>query len=153
MPRRKKHSRLPNGYGSIRYLGKNRKNPYAVHPPANIDGDRPAALCYVDDWMKGFIILTAYKAGTYKPGMEKDLQALSADDKGSGHSGSEAHGRLQPDQGCNSTRKSLRHLLMFISFSTKQSSMKETNFPKAANTPLRPPTKTVLHSMTFHGNL
>ena len=81
MPRRKKHSRLPNGYGSIRYLGKNRKNPYAVHPPANIDGDRPAALCYVDDWMKGFIILTAYKAGTYKPGMEKDLQALSADDK------------------------------------------------------------------------
>lgn len=48
MPRRKKHSRLPNGYGSIRYLGKNRKNPYAVHPPANIDGDRPAALCYVD---------------------------------------------------------------------------------------------------------
>ena len=57
MPRRKKHSRLPNGYGSIRYLGKNRKNPYAVHPPANIDGDRPAALCYVDDWMKGFIIL------------------------------------------------------------------------------------------------
>ena len=53
MPRRKKHSRLPNGYGSIRYLGKNRKNPYAVHPPANIDGDRPAALCYVDDWMKG----------------------------------------------------------------------------------------------------
>ena len=71
MPRRKKHSRLPNGYGSIRYLGKNRKNPYAVHPPANIDGDRPAALCYVDDWMKGFIILTAYKAGTYKPGMER----------------------------------------------------------------------------------
>lgn len=81
MPRRKKHSRLPNGYGSIRYLGKNRKNPYAVHPPANIDGDRPAALCYVDDWMKGFIILTAYKAGTYKPGMEKDLEVLSADEK------------------------------------------------------------------------
>ena len=81
MPRRKKHSRLPNGYGSIRYLGKNRKNPYAVHPPANIDGDRPAALCYVDDWMKGFIILTAYKAGTYKPGMEKDLQVLSTGEK------------------------------------------------------------------------
>ena len=81
MPRRKKHSRLPNGYGSIRYLGKNRKNPYAVHPPANIDGDRPAALCYVDDWMKGFIILTAYKAGTYKPGMEKDLEVLSEDEK------------------------------------------------------------------------
>lgn len=81
MPRRKKHSRLPNGYGSIRYLGKNRKNPYAVHLPANIDDDRPAALCYVDDWMKGFIILTAYKAGTYKPGMEKDLEVLSEDEK------------------------------------------------------------------------
>ena len=33
MPKRKKHERLPNAYGSIRYLGKNRKNPYAVHPP------------------------------------------------------------------------------------------------------------------------
>ena len=31
--------------------------------------------------MKGFIILTAYKAGTYKPGMEKDLQVLSTDEK------------------------------------------------------------------------
>ena len=69
MPKRKKHPRLPNGYGSIRYLGKSRKNPYAVHPPADIDGNRPPALCYVDDWMKGFIILTSYKAGTYTPGM------------------------------------------------------------------------------------
>ena len=51
MPKRKKHPRLPNGYGSIRYLGKSRKNPYAVHPPADIDGNRPPALCYVDDWM------------------------------------------------------------------------------------------------------
>ena len=31
--------------------------------------------------MKGFIILTAYKAGTYKPGMEKDLEVLSEDKK------------------------------------------------------------------------
>ena len=74
MPRRPKHPRLPNGYGSIRYLGKSRKNPYAVHPPADIDGNRPPALCYVDDWMKGFIILTAYKAGTYTPGMEATLE-------------------------------------------------------------------------------
>ena len=73
MPKRKKHPRLPNGYGSIRYLGKSRKNPYAVHPPADIDGNRPPALCYVDDWMKGFIVLTAYKAGTYAPGMEATL--------------------------------------------------------------------------------
>lgn len=78
MPKRKKHPRLPNGYGSIRYLGKNRKNPYAVHPPADIDGQRPAALCYVDDWMKGFIVLTAYKAKTYRPGMENTLEIPSA---------------------------------------------------------------------------
>lgn len=74
MPKRKKHPRLPNGYGSIRYLGKSRKNPYAVHPPADIDGNRPPALCYVDDWMKGFIVLTSYKAGTYTPGMEATLE-------------------------------------------------------------------------------
>ena len=34
---------------------------------------RPAAICYVDDWIKGFTVLTAYKAGTYQPGMEKEL--------------------------------------------------------------------------------
>lgn len=73
MPKRKKHPRLPNGYGSIRYLGKGRNNPYAVHPPGDLDGNRPSPLCYVDDWMKGFIVLTAYKAGTYKPGMERGL--------------------------------------------------------------------------------
>ncbi len=73
MPRRKKHPRLPNGYGSIRYLGKNRRNPYAVHPPGDIDGNRPVAICYVDDWMKGFIVLTAYKAGTYRKGMENEI--------------------------------------------------------------------------------
>ena len=86
MPTRKKHPRLPNGYGSIRFLGKRRRNAYAVHPPADIDGNRPPALCYVDDWMKGFIILTAYKAGTYVPGMEADLDLPEA--SGSGSTGS-----------------------------------------------------------------
>ena len=33
MPKRKKHPRLPNAFGSIRYIGKGRTNPYAVHPP------------------------------------------------------------------------------------------------------------------------
>lgn len=78
MPRRPKHPRLPNGYGSIRYLGKSRKNPFAVHPPADIDGNRPPAICYVDEWMKGFIVLTAYKAGTYTPGMEATLEIPSS---------------------------------------------------------------------------
>lgn len=78
MAKRKKYPKLPNGYGSIKYLGRNRRNPYAVHPPTEkFDEDgvpqTPKALCYVDDWMKGFAVLTAYKAGTYVPGMEKEL--------------------------------------------------------------------------------
>ena len=72
MPKRKKYPRLPNGYGSINFLGKKRRNPYGVYPPVTeftIDGIpiRPKAICYVDDWRKGFIILTAYKAGNYTP--------------------------------------------------------------------------------------
>ena len=78
MAKRKKYPKLPNGYGSIKYLGKGRRNPYAVHPPTTeftLDGipKTPKALCYVDDYMKGFAVLTAYKAGTYVPGMERDL--------------------------------------------------------------------------------
>lgn len=85
MPKRKKHPKLPNGYGSIKYLGKNRRNPYAVHPPVTDYTDEgvpitPKALCYVDDWMKGFIILTSYKAGTYTKGDERDI-ALPSDQK------------------------------------------------------------------------
>ena len=75
--KRKKYPKLPNSFGSIRYLGANRRNCYAVHPPAMIDAlgtvKRPPAICYVDDWIKGFTVLTAYKAGTYQPGMEKSL--------------------------------------------------------------------------------
>lgn len=83
MARRKKYPKLPNGYGSIKYLGKNRRNCYAVHPPTkefNEDGIplTPKALCYVDDWMKGFAVLTAYKAGTYVPGMEKNLTNIKS---------------------------------------------------------------------------
>lgn len=76
MAKRKKYPRLPNGFGSIRYLGKGRRNPYAVHPPTHLDSqtgditDRPPALCYVDDYMVGVAVLTAYHAGTYKPGYE-----------------------------------------------------------------------------------
>ena len=78
MARRKKYPKLPNGYGSIKYLGKGRRNPYAVHPPVTeftLEGVpvTPKALCYVDDWMKGFAVLTAYHAGSYEPGMENNL--------------------------------------------------------------------------------
>lgn len=86
MAKRKKYPKLPNGYGSIKYLGAGRRNPYAVHPPTTeftLDGvpKTPKALCYVDDWLKGFAVLTAYKAGTYTPGMEKSLETtLQASD-------------------------------------------------------------------------
>lgn len=34
------------------------------------------ALCYVPDWPTGFAVLTAYRAGTYIQGMEKDIAAI-----------------------------------------------------------------------------
>lgn len=82
MPKKRKtYPKLPNGFGSIRYLGKNRRNCYAVHPPAKINEYgkvvRSPAICYVDDWLKGFSVLTAYKAGTYKPGIERELELAS----------------------------------------------------------------------------
>ena len=79
MGRRKKYPKLPNGYGSIKRLsGKNRTNPYGVYPPTiefDIDGNPVPvkALCYVDDWYKGFTVLTWYKHGEYYPGREKEL--------------------------------------------------------------------------------
>lgn len=77
--KRKKYPKLPNSFGTIRYLGDSRRNPFAVHPPAVLDEKtgkpvRPPAICYVDDWIKGFTVLTAYKAGTYQPGMERNLE-------------------------------------------------------------------------------
>ena len=77
---KKKHPRLPNGFGSIRYLGKGRSNPYAVHPPStefysNGCPITPKALCYVDDWYVGFAVLNAYHAGTYIPGDELAMRS------------------------------------------------------------------------------
>lgn len=90
MPKRKKHPRLPNGFGSIKYLGKGRTNPYGVYPPAdktNEEGNylHPKAICYVDDWYVGFAVLNSWRAGTYKPGDEillrtyKDQSAADLD--------------------------------------------------------------------------
>ena len=62
-------------------LGKNRRNCFAVHPPAekvNEKGQyvRPKAIWYV-----GFAVLTAYHAGTYTPGDEiKFKQVYPLDD-------------------------------------------------------------------------
>lgn len=76
MPKKRKHPKLPNGYGSIKRLSGQRRNPYAVYPPAqglDIKGNpiMQPALCYTDDWYKGMAVLTAYHAGVYQPGMEQ----------------------------------------------------------------------------------
>ena len=87
MAKRKKYPKLPNGYGSIKYLGKGRRNPYGVYPPTTeftlegIPVTQPA-LCYVDSWLKGFSVLMSFKAGTYTPGMEKGLKIDDSDVKG-----------------------------------------------------------------------
>ena len=82
MAKRKKYPKLPNGFGSIKYLGKGRRNPYGVYPPVKEYTENgvpitPKALCYVDDWMKGFTVLNSYHAGSYKPGMELGLETSS----------------------------------------------------------------------------
>ena len=75
----KKNPKLPNGFGSIKKLsGKNRTNPYGVYPPVTeyIEMEnrtkpiQPPALTYVDNWLKGVGVLSAYHAGTYVPGQE-----------------------------------------------------------------------------------
>nr|DAG85322.1 MAG TPA: Integrase [Caudoviricetes sp.] len=90
MAKKKKYPNLPNGFGSIRKLSGNRNNPYAVHPPVKKfceDGKpvTPKALCYVSDWYVGFSVLMAYKAGTYKPGLEKELEIMRAMEDGDLH--------------------------------------------------------------------
>lgn len=77
--KRAKHPRLPSGYGTIRYLGKGRRNPYAVHPPSTEFDENghyklKPALCYVQNWITGMAVLTAYHAGTYTRGMERELE-------------------------------------------------------------------------------
>ncbi len=37
MAKRKKYPKSPNGYGQIRFLGKGRRNPYGVYPPADLN--------------------------------------------------------------------------------------------------------------------
>ncbi|MGL5437569.1 MAG: tyrosine-type recombinase/integrase [Lachnospiraceae bacterium] len=76
--KKEKHEKLPNGFGSIKKLSGNRRNPYAVYPPVTeyIDnGDKvvpviPKALTYVDSWLKGVGVLSAFHSGTYVPGQE-----------------------------------------------------------------------------------
>ena len=85
MARRRKYPKLPNGFGSIKYLGSGRRNPFAVHPPTtefrqNGSPVTPKALDYVDDWYYGFSILMAYKAGTYIKGEYPPKPEVQTDD-------------------------------------------------------------------------
>ena len=71
MPKRKKHTKLPNGYGSISYLGKGRRRPYGVYPPARerIDGKtiRPKAIGYAETYEKARDMLSLYHNGLDLP--------------------------------------------------------------------------------------
>lgn len=67
---RKKHPKLPNGFGSIKKLSGNRRNPYGVYPPVkefteNGSPITPKALCYVPDWYTGLYALMQYQDGTF----------------------------------------------------------------------------------------
>lgn len=68
MARRKKHMKLPNGYGSIKYLGNNRRRPYAVYPPVtqfSLSGSpvQAPAIGYAEDWYSAYEMLIAWKNG------------------------------------------------------------------------------------------
>lgn len=88
--KKKKHPKLPNGFGSIKTLSGKRSNPYGVYPPTKefIEDGSPVsqkALCYVDDWYKGFYVLMAYKNGTYS---EKTLEEIRNTELPSGNADS-----------------------------------------------------------------
>lgn len=80
MKKKQKHPRLPSGFGSIRYLGEKRSRPYQVRAAAHMEGDQIVPgdiLTYTDDWYKGFALLTAYNAHTWRPG--DDVEDLFID--------------------------------------------------------------------------
>lgn len=64
MRQRKKRMKLPNGFGSIKYLGSGRRNPYAVYPPVENWGPKgpitPKALAYKATWEDAYEVLTTY---------------------------------------------------------------------------------------------
>lgn len=70
MAKHRKRMKLPNNFGSIKYLGKGRRRPYGVYPPVTEYGFHgpitPKALAYAETWEEGYEILTTYnmeKAG------------------------------------------------------------------------------------------
>ena len=66
MAKRKKRMKLPNGFGSIKYLGSGRRNPYGAYPPASEWAENgkyqitPKAIAYTETWEEAYEALTAY---------------------------------------------------------------------------------------------
>ena len=61
---KKKRMKLPNGFGSIKYLGERRRNPYAVYPPVEKWTEKgpvtPKALGYKATWEEAYELLTTF---------------------------------------------------------------------------------------------
>ena len=106
----RKHPRLPNGFGSIRYLGKGRTNPYAVHPGRKGESKgRSKALCYVPDWYTGMAVLAAWHAGQYRPGLAAQLSVQINDSLAGANTGANAGASTEANTGASagaSTRAS-----------------------------------------------
>lgn len=66
---KRKHQKLPNGYGSIKKLSGNRSRPYAAYPPASDaskNGVRSVpALGYYRDWLAAYEALSLYHREPY----------------------------------------------------------------------------------------
>ena len=82
---RRKHPKLPNGYGSIKKLSGRRSNPYGVYPPVTeftLEGlpVQPKAIAYAKDWYSVFGLLSAWHAGTFHPGQEAEFDSRQITD-------------------------------------------------------------------------
>lgn len=68
--KRKKHKKLPNGFGSIKKLSGNRARPYAAYPPTKefkLNGSPVTmpAVGYYEDWYEAFDALREYNKNPY----------------------------------------------------------------------------------------
>lgn len=83
MAKRKKHMKLPNGFGSVRYLGKGRRRPYGAYPPVTEYTDdgraiQPKAIGYAEDWYGAYDMLVAWRNDLELP----QMQAMQSSKKG-----------------------------------------------------------------------
>lgn len=67
---KKKHKKLPNGFGTIKKLSGNRKNPYAAYPPTkefNLNGSPVTvpAIGYYSNWYSAYESLVEYNRHPY----------------------------------------------------------------------------------------